>query len=185
MHALPSDRQAHRNQSAGASAAGSHPRWVAWTRQSHALEHATIHVLTQRFSGLQVMGRSTPHAYYVYGDIPTAVVSSAAAEALARLRAGEPQLAVHPRCGTNLVVSSLLTGLASALVFSRQRKFRWETLPELFLAITVALFLAQPAGYAVQQHVTTQTDLEGVSIAAVTRQSAGRMTIHRIELERA
>jgi Domain of unknown function (DUF6391) len=170
--------------SARSAAARPGPAWITWTRQSHALEHATIHVLSQRVAGLHLMGRSAPHGFYLYGDVPTAVVASAAAEALARLKAGELELAVHPRCGTNLVVSALLAGVASTVIFSRQRKFRWEALPELFIAIMLALFLGQPAGYAVQQRFTTLADLDDVSLGAITRQAAGRTTVHRVELTR-
>ncbi len=69
-------------------------------RRNHALEHATIHVLSRRYRDLHVMGRSTPNGFILYGDLPTDAVYEAAQEALERLRAGERHLAVHPACGT-------------------------------------------------------------------------------------
>jgi len=154
------------------------------TRQSHAMEHATIHVLNRHQPGLQVLGRSTPTGFYVYGNVATPVVASAASEALARLQAGESHLAVHPRCGTNLAVGAFLGGIASMLVLGSRRRSRWVELPEIILAISAALFLAQPVGYSVQQRVTTSSDVHNVRIVNIERQFLGPQTVHHITLER-
>ena len=82
-------------------------------RQHHAVEHATIHVLTWRHPYARIVGRSTHTGCLIYGHLPTAEVADAAAEALARLQRGEAHLAVHPRCGTNLVVTSVMAGTAA------------------------------------------------------------------------
>ena len=145
------------------------------TRQNHALEHATVHVLTRRHPGLQVMGRSTPGGFYIYGNVKTVDLASAVSEALARLQAGESHLAVHPRCGTNLAVGALLSGLAAMLVL--------EELPEVYLAITAALFLSQPVGLSVQEHLTTTPDVHDVRIAGIARQRFGQQAAHRVTLE--
>jgi len=157
---------------------------IQYTRQSHALEHATIHVLSRLRPGASLMGRSTPAGFYVYGNVPSSSVAVAASEALARLKAGESQLTVHPRCGTNLAVGALFGSIASVLVLGRRRRSLWEELPEVFLALTAAWLLAQPAGYSFQQHVTTSADVQNVRIAAIQRQTSGRQTAHRVLLER-
>lgn len=154
------------------------------TRQSHALEHATIHILSRHHPGLQVMGRSTPAVFYIYGDVETPLLASSASEALARLQAGESHLAIHPRCGTNLAIGALLSGIASMLVFGRRRRSPWEELPQAFLAISGALFLAQPVGYSFQQHVTTTPDVHDVRIGKIERQMLGNQIAHHISLER-
>lgn len=153
------------------------------TRQSHALEHATVHVLTRRHPGLQVMGRSTPGGFYIYGNVKTVDLASAVSEALARLQAGESHLAVHPRCGTNLAVGALLSGLAAMLVLGRRRRSLLEEVPEIFLALTAALFLSQPVGLSVQEHVTTTPDVHDVRIAGIARQRLGQQAAHRVTLE--
>ena len=130
------------------------------------------------------MGRSTPAGFYVYGDVHTPLLASSASEALARLQAGESHLAIHPRCGTNLAIGALLSGIASMLVLGRRRRPLWEELPQAFLAISGALFLAQPVGYSFQQHVTTTPDVYNVRIGKIERQALGNQTAHRITLER-
>ena len=157
---------------------------IQQTRQSHALEHATIHVLSRRQPGAQLMGRSTPLGFYVYGNVSTSTIAAAAGEALARLQAGESQLTVHPRCGTNLAVSALFGSIASLLVLRRRRRSIWEELPELFLALTAAWLVAQPAGYSFQEHVTTTPHVQNVRIGAIERQTGSRQTVHRVILER-
>jgi len=52
------------------------------------------------------------------------------------------------------------------------------------LAVTLALFAAQPVGYFVQQHLTTTPDVNNVHVARITQQSAGATVIHHVELER-
>jgi hypothetical protein len=94
-------------------------------RQNHALEHATIHVLSWRNPQTRIVGRSTPSGFFVYGPLDTQEVASAASEALARLQQGEAHLALHPRCGTNLVVTSVLAGPWDGLV-PRSTGCRWR-----------------------------------------------------------
>lgn len=159
-------------------------QWITEVRQSHALEHATIHVLSQRCPGVYLVGRSTAKGFYLYGEVPTLLVADAASEALARLQAGETMLAIHPRCGTNLVTGSILAGIASLLVTSRRRRPLWEHVPNVFLAISLALFLAQPLGYTIQQRFTTSTEVSRVRIASINKRSWGRQTAHFIALER-
>ena len=77
-------------------------------RQNHALEHATMHVLSRRNPYLTLMGRSTPSGFVLYGDVAAQEIANAATEALALLQQGQEHLAVHPRCGTNLAVTSIL-----------------------------------------------------------------------------
>ncbi len=54
-------------------------------RRNHGLEHATIHVLSQRVKNLSMAGRSTATGFYLYGNITTGEVEAAAWEALRRM----------------------------------------------------------------------------------------------------
>ncbi len=153
---------------------------VATIRRNHALEHATVHLLS-RGPYTQVMGRTTTDGFYVYGPVETQEVAAAASEALARLRAGEHELAIHPRCGTNLAVTGLLAGLSCFLVWGGKGR-RLTKLPRLLLAATIAVMAAQPLGLLVQERLTTSTDLEEMTIKGVTRQEVGRVVIHKVEL---
>jgi len=154
---------------------------IATIRRNHALEHATVHLLSRRGPYSQVMGRTTTDGFYVYGPVETQEVAAAASEALARLRAGEHELAIHPRCGTNLAVAGLLAGLSSFLVWGGKGR-RLTKLPRLLLAATVAVIAAQPLGLLVQERLTTSTDLEEVAIKGVTAQKVGSVVIHKVEL---
>jgi hypothetical protein len=124
-------------------------------RENHALEHATIVLLSKRFPEARLSGVSFASGFFVFGDIPTEAVRPAAEQALARLRGGEPELAIHERCGTNLAVAGMLTGL-SAMTVSKMRK-PFNTYNNVILASTAALVISRPLGLLVQRYVTTRT----------------------------
>jgi hypothetical protein len=124
-------------------------------RENHALEHATIVLLSKRFPDARLSGVSFATGFFVFGDVPTEAVQPAAEQALARLRGGEPEMAIHERCGTNLAVAGMLTGL-SAMTVARLRK-PYNTPNNVILASTAALVLARPLGLLVQRYVTTRT----------------------------
>lgn len=124
-------------------------------KQNHALEHATIVLLSRKFPEVRFSGISFAAGFFVFGDVPTEAILPAAEEALNLLRTTQPELAVHERCGTNLAVSGLLTGLSAMLVAKMRRPY--NTFNNVVLASTAALVLARPLGLKVQRHVTTQT----------------------------
>ena len=45
-------------------------RFLDNLRQNHALEHATIHIISQSAPQLQLMGRSAPSGFYLYARRP-------------------------------------------------------------------------------------------------------------------
>jgi hypothetical protein len=124
-------------------------------RENHALEHATIVVLSKQYPEARLSGVSFASGFFVFGALPTEAVAPAASQALARLRGGEPELAIHERCGTNLAVAGMLTGL-SAMTVARLRK-PYNTFNNVVLATTAALVLARPLGLLVQRYITTRT----------------------------
>lgn len=92
-------------------------------RQVHALEHATVWVLSETAASSQTNrglvptrtdnetlgGLSTEKGFYLYGEVPPEQVRRSVITALQRFHKGEWDLAVHPRCGTNVSVALLLT----------------------------------------------------------------------------
>lgn len=137
------------------------------TRQNHALEHATVTLLSRKLPRLQVSARSTSRGFTIYADLDTALVRQASAEALARLRAGETELAIHPNCGTNLAVGLSLAMVGSLFGLTAVR-------PRTRLASACASSLAgfaaaRPLGTLMQRYVTTLPDLDAVHIVAVRR----------------
>lgn len=157
--------------------------FVKRTRRNHALEHATIHVLSGRQRSLPLAGRSTASGFYLYGQVSTEEVAGAVNEALSRLRAGESHLAIHPNCGTNLVTSVMMSGLAAFAIIGVNRRDRsaLERLPTLFLTTAAALIAAQPLGAAAQQHITTLADLGNLRVTGIRLVRRGRVTIHRVD----
>ncbi len=124
-------------------------------KQNHALEHATIVLLSRRFPEVRLSGISFAAGFFVFGEVPTEEVNHCAEEALFLLRTSQPELAVHERCGTNLAVSALLTGL-SAMSVARLRR-PYGSANNVILASTAAMILARPLGLTVQRYITTQT----------------------------
>lgn len=154
-------------------------------RQNHALEHATIHVLSRRQPYARIVGRSTLAGFYIYGPFATEVVASAASEALARLQQGEAHLAVHPRCGTNLAVTSILAGTAAFAATLGRPRSKLDRLPLALMAATVAAIIAQPLAHRIQEEVTTTPEVDGLCIAAITRQERGSLIAHKVVVGRA
>ena len=135
---------------------------VLTIRQVHALEHATVWVLgelenstTRVISNESIGGMSTPQGFYLYGSVNPVQLQEAVEIALQRITSGEWNLAVHPRCGTNLSVAMTLTaGLALGVGMLMPRK----PLEQLFgfgIAATVATQLAPELGELVQKYITT------------------------------
>ncbi len=159
---------------------------IARVRRNHALEHATIHVLSRRYRDLHVMGRSAPNGFILYGDLPTDAVHEAVQEALERLRAGERHLAVHPTCGTNAVAAGTLAGLGAFLVLSPRRRSVAEwlgRLPTVILFTTLGFILGQRLGLALQASLTTDPRVEDLRVVAILREERGPMVLHHVYTE--
>jgi hypothetical protein len=137
------------------------------TRQNHALEHATVTLLSQALPTLNASARSNARGFIIFADIPLDEVRHASASALRRLQAGESELAIHPNCGTNLAVglSVVMVGSLFALTALRPRT-RFATVA----AGSVAGFaVARPVGTLMQRYVTTLPDVHDIRIQSVRR----------------
>jgi Domain of unknown function (DUF6391) len=124
-------------------------------KQNHALEHATIVLLSRKYPDVRFAGISFAAGFFVFGDVPTEAILPAAQEALTLLRTTSPELAIHERCGTNLAVTAMLTGL-SAMTVARMRK-PYGSVNNVILATMAAMIASRPLGLTVQRYVTTQT----------------------------
>src|SRR5229473_5000911 len=92
-------------------------------KQNHALEHATIVLLSRKFPDVRLAGISFAAGFFVFGDLPTEAILPAAQEALNLLRTTQPELAIHERCGTNMAVAGMLTGLSAMAVAKMRRPY--------------------------------------------------------------
>ncbi|MBF2009652.1 DUF6391 domain-containing protein [Chlorogloeopsis fritschii PCC 9212] len=142
---------------------------ILMLRQVHALEHATVWVLSEskttnflqrtpsnfQIDNALLSGLSTERGFYLYGQVNISDLRRAVNLALNRLTNGEWHLAVHPRCGTNLSVAMLLTaGLAVGTHLLLPRG-PIEQLIGLGLAATTAAELAPNMGALAQRYLTT------------------------------
>lgn len=157
------------------------------TRRNHAIEHATIHILSETRPRMPFAGRADSGGFFVVGDVSTEDVEAAAREAIERLK-DEPDLAVHPFCGTNLVVGGMVAAVASLAAIAtiadkRQRSNMFEILPRLMLAGTFSSLIAQPLGQSAQRHLTTLPETHDVRLGAIKRSERGGRVIHRISIE--
>jgi Domain of unknown function (DUF6391) len=140
---------------------------IARVRRNHALEHATITVVSSRHPNVQLRGHSNWKGFYIVGDIDTVELRSAIDEAAQRLRAGQAELAIHPRCGTNLAVSAILSGLSAAL--ASRLKPRQNRYSYAILASLAALWVSPDIGTETQKRVTTLADLGDLRVEGVDR----------------
>src|SRR3989442_12087055 len=124
-------------------------------KQNHALEHATIVLLSRKFPDVRLAGISFAAGFFVFGDVPTEAILPAAREALTLLRTTTPELAIHERCGTNLAVSGMLTGL-SAMSVARMRR-PYNILNNVILDCPTQLHIPRPLGLLALPQLTTQT----------------------------
>ncbi|MBD2123738.1 DUF6391 domain-containing protein [Trichocoleus sp. FACHB-262] len=169
-------------------------------RQVHALEHATVWVLSESSHSVNagtvsrslsadnelLGGMSTDQGFYLYGQVDTVYLRWSVHQALQRITEGEWNLAVHPRCGTNLSVNMLLTTGLALGIHLLLPKGPIEQLLGLGLAATTAAHLAPDLGSLAQQYVTTAIPFN-LAIAGVTaiRDDWGRpahfVRVHWIE----
>ena len=153
------------------------------TRKNHALEHATMRVLTERYKGVRMMGHSNLCGFVLVADLPTEIVTEAVLEAKRRLENGEPDLAVHPNCGTNLAVSSLAGSAAAfsllGLLGSKGKNAWWHYLIASIFAVP-AFLLAKPLGPKLQKTLTTDPHTQDMVVRMVTSQKTANGFIHFI-----
>ena len=144
-------------------------------RQNHALEHATITILSGHLPELRVSARSTSQGFTVFGDVDLCILRRSLDEALSRLQAGEAGLAVHPNCGTNLVVGiSLLTmGTLVSMAANRTRTRMASAVLSSFAGVAAA----RPLGQLVQKYITTLPDLRGVRVTEIYRRKIFGFTV--------
>lgn len=152
------------------------------TRRNHALEHATIHILSGKYPDRNMGGHSNPTGFFILGTVTAEDLGAAAKEALTRLRAGENELAIHPGCGTNFATTALLAGSLAWFPLSGSRSIR-KRLWLLPLAVAFGVLgyvLSQPLGPFLQAKVTTEADMGKLQIKSITPVRKGGMIVHRV-----
>jgi len=152
------------------------------TRRNHALEHATIHILSAKYPDRHMAGHSNPTGFFIIGNITTEDLKSAVREAWTRLRAGESKLAIHPGCGTNLATSMLMSGTMAWFPMSGAKSLRQRfwLLPFAIGFGVLGFALSRPLGPRLQEKVTTEANLGNLQIEDVISVSKSGVAVHRV-----
>lgn len=151
------------------------------TRQHHAIEHATIHLLSARFPGQHFSGVSDLNGFTIYGDVTGEALRQTVGAALLRLQAGEAELAIHPNCGTNLATTGILVSLVAILTtpIKRHPIDRFSMLVPLMIG---ALIAARPLGLHLQKY-TTLASVSDRWVSDVNVVQIGNITAHRVSFD--
>jgi Domain of unknown function (DUF6391) len=157
---------------------------VSRLRRNHGLEHATLHILSDKFPHLSLAGHSDLGGFWILGNVEMEDLAAAVDEGLQRMQSGEHNLSVHPNCGTNYVATGILAGTAAWLGMmgtGRGIREKAERLPMVIGLATLALVFGQPLGMALQARVTTSGRPENLRVARITASQRGKMRAHRVE----
>lgn len=153
---------------------------ISRVRRNHGLEHATIHILSERHKNFSAQGNSNASGFYlnIYGDISETAVAEAVHEAHKRMKAGQHHLAVHPNCGTVLLTTAVMATLAAQTVLVvEQRRQRaasiwsvlFNSLPTAVLAVVGTLIVSRPLGVELQARYTVEGDLGDLEVSRIRR----------------
>lgn len=159
---------------------------ISRIRRNHGLEHATIHVLSEKYKNFSAQGNSDFRGFRlnIYGNIEEEQVETAVREAYTRMKNGESQLAVHPNCGTVLLTTATMATLAAQAVFAVEQRRQGgdklsalaNGLPSAILAVVVSLIVSRPVGLHLQEKYTTEGDLKALEVVSVERVSPSPIT---------
>lgn len=158
-------------------------RPVSRIRRNHALEHATLNVLSKKHPALRLAGYSDTQGFWMVGKVSTDDLREAVDEALRRLQNGEANLAIHNYCGTNFVVSGMAAGTAAMLAMlgsgqSMRDKFdRW---PLVVTFSTLALIFSQPLGPKAQRKFTTQPQVGELQVSGIVCMERNKVQLHHV-----
>ena len=163
--------------------------YIRRTRRNHGLEHATVHLLSAKYKGKRMAGRSSDGGFVLLGNIPTEDVEKAAHEALERMRKGEHNLAVHPNCGTNLVTTGMVTTLTGVVgLGGGERRIDMNRISWTMTMMLFAVLFSQPLGMKLQKHFTTEGDPGDLEIVSVTKRPSRwpfkDLTVHFVSTRR-
>jgi hypothetical protein len=154
---------------------------VRRTRQHHAIEHATLHVLSERYPERTFAGYSDPLGFIVYGQVDSFALRRAVADAMLRLNAGESHLAIHANCGTMLAATAFLTAIA-ALIGGAGRRGTLGRFSSILMWMVGALVVSKPLGLRLQRY-TTSAQIADRWLVEVRPLATGKTTFHRVIFE--
>ncbi len=139
-------------------------------RQNHALEHATLNVLEERFGRQRLSGMSREDGFILRGYGDPALIQWAAEEGLARLKRGEGGLALHDRCGTSIASANLVSSVVLLVLLFGLGRF---SLLNVVGAMVLANLGGPVLGRLFQRFLTTTAVVDDVFIVGFDCGPAG------------
>ena len=152
---------------------------ISRIRRNHGLEHATIHVLSEKHRNFSAQGNSNHKGFTlnIYGDVSEEAVADAVEEAYRRMKRGEHHLAVHPNCGTVLLTTATMAALTAQASFAFEQRRQKQSqmslsvllnaLPTAVLAVVISLIISRPIGVQLQAKYTVEGDLQDMKLQSV------------------
>ena len=143
---------------------------IAHIRKNHAMEHATIHLLSKALPNVSFGGWSFVKGFWIIGKAELQDVQKAAEMAYARLNNGDKKLAVHPNCGTNVAVIGLCTAAAAMLttIGTNDDESGMNKFAAFTTAGMIGALAGKPLGPKVQEKITTDADVRSLSIVSIS-----------------
>ena len=156
--------------------------FILETRRNHALEHATIHMLSAKYPDRHLAGHSNPTGFFILGNVTTDELKTAIEEALTRLRGGERELAIHAGCGTNFATTALMAGSMAWVPLSGAKSMRRRLwlLPFAVAFGVLGYILGQPLGPILQAKVTTEADMGDLQVEDIVPLRKQGVAVHRV-----
>ena len=142
---------------------------LAHIRKNHAMEHATIHLLTEALPHVSFAGYSFVRGYWILGKAELQDIQKAAEMAHARLKNGEHKLAIHPNCGTNIAMIGLCTAAAAMLTSfgDNEDESPMSRFSSFTTAGMIGALVGKPLGPKVQEKISTDPDVSSLSIVSI------------------
>tara|TARA_B100000686_G_scaffold1981_1_gene2204 strand:- start:207 stop:734 length:528 start_codon:yes stop_codon:yes gene_type:complete len=148
-------------------------------RRNHAIEHATVSILTEQISKSAVIGFAVPSGFIIYSKSSKDEILSAANNGLNLMKTGDSEISISQFCGTNLVVAALLTGVSTVLLSKILGK-KSKNILNITNGFLLSALLSKPIGRIVQKYVTTDPNVKHIQIKNSRSLRVGTSYLHFI-----
>ncbi len=133
-------------------------------RGNHALEHATINVLEEKYGYRGLAGMANENGFIIQGNVNPLHLETAAIAGLRRLQQREESLVIHDRCGTSILAANFVTSVIFLLLLLQTGAFN---VINVLFAILLAQIIGPVAGKIVQRYLTTSARVDDFQIVGV------------------
>ena len=148
-------------------------------RRNHAIEHATVSILTEQKIKSAVIGFAIPSGFIIYSKSNKDEILSAANHGLKLMKSGVSEISISQFCGTNLVVAALLTGVSTLLLGKILGK-KSKNILNITSGFLLSTLLSKPIGRIVQKYVTTDSNVKNIQIKNIVSLKIGTFHINFI-----